>query len=177
MDLHSYVTQAFKIGVFGSGDDHCSSRAMEIGYQVGELLAERGAVIFTGGRRGVMEAASKGAAEKGGLAIGILPGESTDEGNQYLSLRIPTGIGFARGQILTNTVDGAILVEGGLGTMAEAAFMYWWEKPTVAIVSSGGVAADVAGKSLDRRGLAPILSAESAAEAVEVLFEKLRSTK
>lgn len=162
-----------KVGVFGSEGDHCSDQAYEMAYQVGKELAKRNAIVFNGGTSGVMEAVSKGAKEQGAEVIGILPGDDASQANAYLDIAIPTGIGFARGQILTNTVDACIVIEGGLGTHQEVAFMYWLKKPCVAIASTGGTAQEVAGKSLDRRNLPPILSAESAVEAVETLIEAL----
>lgn len=124
-----------------------------------------------------MEAASRGAYESGALTVGILPGDNCAQGNDYLSVCIPTGIGFARAQAIVNSVDGAILVEGGLGTREEAGYMYWLRKPTVAIASSGGTAADVAGKSLDRRELPAILAADATLEAVEMLFTVLDESR
>lgn len=175
MNLHETMRKAYRVGVFGSDSDHCSDKAKEIGYKVGKLLAEKGAIVFTGGGAGVMEEAARGATDIGGLVISISPGSTAKEAHAVSSIIIPSGIGFARGQILTNTVDGAILVEGGLGTHQEAAFMYWLKKPTVAIASSGGTAEVLAGKQMDKRNLPPILKADSAEEAVNLLFEKLKN--
>ncbi|MCA9729010.1 MAG: TIGR00725 family protein, partial [Candidatus Eisenbacteria bacterium] len=46
---------------------------------VGRLLAACGAVVVTGGRGGVMEAASRGALAQGGVTIGILPGSGPED--------------------------------------------------------------------------------------------------
>lgn len=170
---HNLIKNSPKIGVFGSDGDHCTEKAKQIAYEVGKILAENKAIIFTGGGSGVMEFASKGASDFGGIVINILSGEKAEQGNKYSSITIPTGIGFARSQVLTNSVDGAILIEGGLGTHQEAAFMYWLRKPTVAIKSSGGTATNIAGKILDKRNLDPILSAENAQEAVKIILNKL----
>ena len=138
--------------------------------EVGRLLARRGAVVFTGGKKGIMEAASRGAALEGGLVVAVLPENDVKGSNAYASLVLASGMGFARGQILTNSVDGAILIEGGIGTYGEAAMMYYLKKPTVALLPSGGVAAELAGKVLDRRGHPPILSAKDAREAVDLVL-------
>jgi len=52
--------------------DPVPARALRAGEEVGKLLAERGAVVVTGGLSGVMEAVSRGAKNAGGLVIGIL---------------------------------------------------------------------------------------------------------
>src|SRR3989344_5525970 len=149
MTLHELVCKSPKIGVFVSDATHCTELAKATAYEVGRLLAQRGCIIFTGGGGGVMEAASRAAVECKGLTVAVSPWDKPRDSNNYYSLCIPTGIGFARGQVLANSVDGAIVIEGGLGTHGEAGLMYWLQKPTVAIRTSGGVAAEIAGRSLD----------------------------
>lgn len=67
-----------------------------------------------GGKGGVMEAAAKGAKEKGGMTIGILPGRSRTEANPYTDVAIPTGIGRARNLIVVNCSDVVIAISGVL---------------------------------------------------------------
>ena len=66
------------------GGEHCSKEIYELAKEVGKRVAEMGAVLITGGRGGVMEAASQGAKEAGGTPIGILPSDDRKEGNKYL---------------------------------------------------------------------------------------------
>lgn len=87
-------------------------------FQVGRALAERGAVVLTGGRGGVMEAACRGAQTAGGLTVGIVPG---DIGNPYLDIVIRTGMGTARNAILVRSADAVIAVGGKYGTLSEIA--------------------------------------------------------
>ena len=49
-------------------------RACEAAYRVARALAQAGMSIVNGGRGGVMAAASRGARDGGGIAIGLLPG-------------------------------------------------------------------------------------------------------
>ena len=56
------------------GEATCSRRTAAAAERIGRALATAGAVLFTGGRGGVMEAASRGAAEAGGTVVGVLPG-------------------------------------------------------------------------------------------------------
>ena len=56
---------------------------------VGAGLARQGATVVTGGRGGVMAAACRGAVESGGTTVGILPGASREEANQWVTVAIP----------------------------------------------------------------------------------------
>jgi len=51
--------------------------------KIGELLAQRGAIVFTGGMDGVMELASKGAKNKNGITVGT-PGRTRNISNKYI---------------------------------------------------------------------------------------------
>ena len=66
------------------GGATCSDEEGELAERVGTLLGQRGVVVVTGGRCGVMEAASKGAIEAGGITVGILPGTDHGGGNNLL---------------------------------------------------------------------------------------------
>jgi uncharacterized protein (TIGR00725 family) len=103
-----------QISVIGSGAEH-EERAEE----VGRLLAERGAVVVTGGRGEVMAAASRGAKSAGGTTIGIVPGETRTEANQWADHVVVTGIGHARNLAVVASGDAVIAVGGRYGTLAE----------------------------------------------------------
>ena len=60
---------------------------------VGRALARAGAILVCGGRGGVMEAASRGAVEEGGIAIGLLPDGDRAHANPFLTVSVPTGLG------------------------------------------------------------------------------------
>jgi uncharacterized protein (TIGR00725 family) len=76
----------------GSGIAQDSPEAL-LAEEVGRLVAERGAVLVTGGQDGVMEAASRGASEAGGTVIGILPELDRTTANDYVTHAIVTGVG------------------------------------------------------------------------------------
>lgn len=103
-----------QISVIGSGAEH-EQRAEE----VGRLLAERGAVVVTGGRGEVMAAASRGAKGAGGTTIGIVPGETRAEANEWVDHVVVTGIGHARNLAVVASGDAVIAVGGRYGTLAE----------------------------------------------------------
>ena len=82
------------VSVVGSGT--VTGELYEKAREVGRLVAARGGTVVCGGRSGVMEAAARGAAEAGGVAIGILPDEDRELANEFLSYSIATGTGHAR---------------------------------------------------------------------------------
>lgn len=108
------------IGVIGSGRT-LSEEQYKLAYEVGTLIAQRGAALVCGGLGGVMEAAAKGAHENGGLVIGILPGADKADANPYVDLAIPTGLGMARNALVVNTADVLIAFPGAFGTLSEMA--------------------------------------------------------
>jgi len=108
------------IGVIGSAQ--CNEEVYEIAREVGREVARLGCILVCGGLTGVMEAASCGAKEAGGITIGILPGDSKTAANPYIDIHIVTNMGFARNAIIALTADVLIAVAGGYGTISEAAF-------------------------------------------------------
>lgn len=156
-----------QIGVIGS--ERCSRQAYETARAVGELVAKHGAVLVTGGLGGVMEAACVGAAEAGGVTVGVLPSDRRESANRGCGIVIATGIGRARNAVVANSVDGLIVIEGGTGTLSEMCFAYE-RVPLVAITSCGGVAKQYANRWLDGRRIRRIEAALSPGEALEKLL-------
>jgi uncharacterized protein (TIGR00725 family) len=105
---------AFQVAVVGSGTEH-----EENAEQVGRLLAERGATVVTGGLGEVMAAAARGAKSAGGTTIGILPGETRADANEWLDHVVVTGIGHGRNLAVVASGDAVIAVGGRYGTLAE----------------------------------------------------------
>ena len=119
------------ISVIGAGS--CNRKIYEISEEVGKLIAQKGAILATGGLGGVMEAASKGAREAGGTVVGILPGFSKEEANQYVTVPITTGLSHARNVIVVRSADAVIAVSGEYGTLSEIAIALKLGKPVVGI--------------------------------------------
>jgi uncharacterized protein (TIGR00725 family) len=102
---------------------------------VGRLLAEAGVTVVCGGREGVMEAASRGAAEAGGAVIGIVPGDSVEEANPYCTQAVATGIGHARNLAVVASGAAAIAIGGEWGTLSEIGFARRLGRTVVALRS------------------------------------------
>jgi uncharacterized protein (TIGR00730 family) len=94
--------------------------------RVGELLAEAGYTICTGGYLGVMEAASRGARERGGRVLGIVMNQFKAEPNRYLTDKVATPHFYERLQQLITRSVGFIAIRGGMGTVTELSLV--WNK-------------------------------------------------
>ena len=87
--------------------------------EVGRLLADGGHTVVCGGRGGVMAAACRGASERDGHSIGILPGTRRSGANEYVDTVVTTGLGNVRNPLVVMNGDAAIAVDGGPGTLSE----------------------------------------------------------
>ena len=113
------MNRRVRISVVGAGD--ASPLEIELAEAVGSALGSAGAVVITGGLGGVMEAASRGCVEAGGLSVGILPGSDPAEANPWVSLPLPTGLGETRNALVVRAGEAVVAVGGGWGTLSEIA--------------------------------------------------------
>jgi uncharacterized protein (TIGR00725 family) len=121
------------VAVIGAGQ---ATREQErVAERVGALLAEAGAVLVSGGRGGVMLASCRGAFERGGVTLGLLPGTDRAEGNPFLTVAVPTGMGELRNGLVARAADGLVAVGGGWGTLSEIGFAMRLGRPLVAVGS------------------------------------------
>src|ERR687896_1176044 len=117
-----------QVSVIGSGREHEASAE-----EVGRLLAERGCAVVTGGLGEVMAAASRGAKSAGGTTIGIVPGETRNEANEWIDHVVVTGIGHARNLAVVASGDAVIAIGGRWGTLAEIGFALRLGRPAVVV--------------------------------------------
>jgi uncharacterized protein (TIGR00725 family) len=115
------------------------------------VVARVGAALVTGGRGGIMVAASKGCAQAGGIVIGVTPHKTMDEVNEYAHYHIPTGMGWARNAITGIAGDVVVVIGGSAGTLSEIAYAWMHDRPILALSASGGWAARTAGGRIDDR--------------------------
>ena len=111
--------QKITISIIGGHD--ASDEVEQLAHNIGKIVAEVGAVLVCGGLSGVMEAASMGAKDAGGLTVGILPGACASDANPYIDLKVVTDMGHARNVVLVRSADAVIAVSGGYGTLSEIA--------------------------------------------------------
>ncbi|GAA4371984.1 TIGR00730 family Rossman fold protein [Paeniglutamicibacter cryotolerans] len=108
------------VSVFGSARTKRDSPRYLQAERVGQLLAEAGLAVITGGGPGAMEAANKGACAGGGISVGLgieLPFESGM--NEYVDLGINFRYFFARKTMFVKYSQGFIVLPGGYGTLDE----------------------------------------------------------
>jgi len=103
------------------GDSACSAEEAGLAEAVGELLAQRGSALICGGLGGVMEAACRGAKSRGGLTVGVLPGEEPGAANPWVDIPVATGMGEARNAVIVKSAQAVIAIGGGYGTLTEIA--------------------------------------------------------
>lgn len=163
-----------QIAVIGYNKE-CSKAAFDIAYEVGQKIASAGAVLVCGGLGGVMESACRGAKEKGGTTVGIIPQDEFSFANEFCDIVVCTGIGYARDFVVASSADGIIAVGGGVGTLIEMSVGYMAKKPVIAVTGSGGVADDYAGKYLNERNTMKIMTAPDAESAVEIIVKMSES--
>ena len=108
------------VAVIGAGE--CDRQTAERARAVGRLLVEHGCVVLTGGLGGVMAGASQGAAEAGGIVVGLLPGSDPQAANPHVGVAIASGLGDARNACLANTAEAFVALGGSHGTLSEIAF-------------------------------------------------------
>lgn len=143
------------IAVIGGAE--AGPKYLKIAEEVGALIAQRGAILITGGLGGVMESASKGAKEAQGLVIGILPSTDKHSANPYVDIPIVTGMNQARNIIIARSCDCAIAIDGKYGTLSEIAYCLMFNVPVIGINTW----------AID----APIIEAKTAEDAVSKAFE------
>jgi uncharacterized protein (TIGR00725 family) len=117
-----------QISVFGSSQPLPGQPEYIAAQRLGQLLAQAGHTVITGGYIGTMEAVSHGAAEAGGHVIGVTCAEIEAwrpvKANQWVleERHFPTL--RARLFELIDSCDAAIALPGGPGTLTEIS-LFW----------------------------------------------------
>jgi uncharacterized protein (TIGR00730 family) len=126
--IHKEVEGAFHalrdidegVSIFGSAriaEDH---RWYELARETAACLTHHGYTVITGGGPGLMAAATRGAAEAGGLSVGLnieLPHEQTV--NPYVNRQFQFHYFFARKLMFVRYARAFVILPGGFGTLDE----------------------------------------------------------
>ncbi len=116
---------ATNVAIFGSSEPVPGDRVYEEARTLGRLLAEAGFGVVTGGYSGVMEGASRGAREAGGIAIGVTTSDfGRGPGNRYLTEERCAPNLFERTRVLIDLSKAYIILPGKAGTFSELAFLW-----------------------------------------------------
>lgn len=127
------TSEAPLVGVIGAGE--ADAALADLAYEVGARLARAGFVLVNGGLGGVMEASSRGAAEAGGLTVGVLPGPTATDANPHVRIPVVTNMGHARNVIIAHTARALIAVGGSHGTRSEVSIGLKLGRPVVSLHS------------------------------------------
>lgn len=135
------------IGVMGSSSGELRDDVRAKARRLGEAIAERGAILITGGCPGLPYEAVRGAKARGGTVVGISPGLSIDEHRgKYGSpvdgfdVLIYTGSGLM-GREITNirSCDIVVIIGGRTGTLGEFAIAYDEGRLIGVLTGTGGI--------------------------------------
>lgn len=114
-----------KVAVFGGAAPQPGDEVYSQAINLGRLLALQGHTVMSGGYIGVMEAVSRGANEAGGQVIGITCGEidrwRNGKANQWVKEELKYETLRERMYALIDQCEAAIVMPGGVGTLAELA--------------------------------------------------------
>lgn len=157
------------VGVIGPGDEATPAEC-EAARRVGALVAAAGWVTLTGAwNAGVMDAASRGARDAGGLTVGLLPGRDPEGASPAVEVVIPTGLGEARNNLVVLASDALVCCGMSAGTASEAALALRAGKPLVLVAPTDGTLSFF--RSLRRGEPIAAASAETAIAALRRLLE------
>jgi len=113
------------ITIFGSSKPINIEEQYLTAYTLGKNLALNGFDVCTGGFNGIMEAASKGAVEGGGKAIGVTVNLWGGRINKFVTKEIMCDTLLERINKLIELGDGFVVLQGGTGTLLVLAVV--WE--------------------------------------------------
>jgi len=126
------------VTIFGSSKPINNEEQYLTAYTLGKNLALNGFDICTGGFNGIMEAASKGAVEGGGEAIGVTVNLWGGHINKFVTKEIMCDTLLERINKLIELGDGFVVLQGGTGTLLELAVV--WEYINKGLMNSKPIA-------------------------------------
>lgn len=170
------------ITIFGSSKPLPDEPQYEFAYQLGAKLAEAGFNICTGGYAGVMEAASKGAYDRGGLVYAVTVDNWNSNPNPYITIEVRGKTLFERIEKLIEMGDAYVVLQGGTGTFLELAAVWEYankklqpQKPIVSHSDMWKTIVEVMDKQMQYEGRETglVKTCESVDEIVDYLKSKL----
>ena len=163
------------ISVLG-GNSEVSEISLKQAQTLGRAIVDQGWLLCTGGRAGIMEAASKGARESklwtGHQVLGVLPDEGHQGGNPHLDIVLPSGLGLTRNALVVRFADVCVALSGGAGTLSEIALAWQFERPVAVMSRTGGWSEKLSGVALDHRK-EPIEGFESVEAVIDWIRQHL----
>jgi uncharacterized protein (TIGR00725 family) len=166
-----------KVQITLIGDSEEIDANNQIAYDIGAFIADKGWILITGGREGVMTASSEGNLKRGGLSVSLLPGENINEGNPHSTVTIATGIGYARNSMNVLSADVVVVVGGASGTLSEIAYAWAYNKPIIACEFAEGWSRKLANQQIDHRRNDVVVGAKNMEELKKGLEDLVNNLK
>jgi uncharacterized protein (TIGR00725 family) len=147
-----------RIGIIGGNSPDKISE--DLAERMGELIAEHHYLLVNGGMQGVMLASARGAKSRNGMVLAILPGLDRKDGNLYVDIAIPTGLGYLRNALVVLNADILVAIDGSYGTLSEISYAQIYNKKVFGL------------KTWDVPGVIPVSSPDEAIIKINQYFEQ-----
>lgn len=108
------------VSIFGSAREPRGTECYKAAEKTAALFAKKKYAVITGGGGGIMEAANKGAAEAGGVSVGLnieLPHEQNP--NKFANIKMGFRYFFIRKMLFVKYAKAFVVFPGGYGTLDE----------------------------------------------------------
>jgi uncharacterized protein (TIGR00730 family) len=133
------MTKETIITVFGSSRPRESDLDYEEARVLGQVLAENGFAVCSGGYGGVMAAVSRGAKDAGGKTYGVTAEFFSAKVNPWIDVEVRVATWQERLFELIRLADGFVACKGGTGTLVELAVV--WEMLNKSVITGKPFAA------------------------------------
>jgi len=108
------------VSIFGSARTARATAEFDAAERIATGLARVGYSVITGGGPGIMEAANKGAAEGGGVSVGLGIELPREQGlNEFVDIGLEFRYFFVRKTMFIKYSQAFVVMPGGFGTMDE----------------------------------------------------------
>ena len=145
--------------------ENASPDENEMAYELGREIAKQNWITLTGGRSfGIMDAALKGASEAGGLTIGILPGDTSNNSSDHAQIKIVTSMGSGRNYISVLSSHVIVVLGMASGTASEVALALKSRKKVILLNQD-----EITIRFFKNLGTYNVLVAKTVAETVEYI--------
>jgi len=169
-----------QIGVMGSCSDlNYTEETQRLAEEIGAEIAKNNATLLFGAEKdfdSLSTAACRGAKRHNGTTVGVTYGKGLEVLEKDADIIIASGLERGGGRELTLVLscDAIICVNGGSGTLTEAAIAYQANIPIIVMENTGGWSAKLAGTYFDDRKRVMAVPAKTAEEAVKLAISHIK---